>query len=83
MSKKEESYAINDELIDQKVELPVKYNKIKYAIVIASVVAFVAAASILLIGYLNLIGSKAKHINSMPISTEPLIKPVTSLKRKE
>ena len=51
MSKKEESYAINDELIDQKVELPVKSNKIKYAIVIASVVAFVAAASILLIGY--------------------------------
>ena len=51
MSKKEESYAINDELIDQKVELPVKSNKIKYAIVIASVVAFVATASILLIGY--------------------------------
>lgn len=51
MSKKEESYAINDELIDQKVELPVKSNKIKYAIAIASLVAFVAAASILLIGH--------------------------------
>ena len=51
MSKKEESYAINDELIDQKVELPVKSNKIKYTIAIASLVAFVAAASILLIGH--------------------------------
>ena len=34
MSKQEETYSINDELIDQEVQAPVKSNKIKYAIAI-------------------------------------------------
>ena len=51
MSKQEETYRINDELIDEKIEVPVKSNKIKYIIAIATTLTIVAATSILLIGH--------------------------------
>ena len=51
MSKQEESYNINDELIDQEVQAPVKSNKIKYTIAIITGVLMVASVSVLLIGH--------------------------------
>ena len=51
MSKQEEVYNINDELIDQEVQAPVKSNKIKYAIAIIAGVVMVAAVTVLLVGH--------------------------------
>ena len=53
--KQEETYNINDELIDQKEEIPVKSNKIKYAVAITISVVLISAVSVLFIGhyYLN------------------------------
>ena len=51
MSKQEEAYSINDELIDQEVQSPVKSNKIKYTIAIITGVLMVASVSVLLIGH--------------------------------
>ena len=46
MSKQEEVYSINDELIDQKVQVPVKSNKIKYTIAIITGIVMAVAVSI-------------------------------------
>ena len=51
MSKQEETYNINDELIDEKVVAPVKSNKIKYTIAILAATTLIAATSVLLIGH--------------------------------
>ena len=51
MSKQEEVYSINDELIDQKDQVPVKSNKIKYTIAIITGIVMAAAVSILLVGH--------------------------------
>ena len=51
MSKQEETYNINDELIDKKVVAPVKSNKIKYTIAILAATTLIAATSVLLIGH--------------------------------
>ena len=51
MSKQEETYSINDELIDQEVQAPVKSNKIKYAIAIITGVLITAAVSVILVGH--------------------------------
>ena len=51
MSKQEEAYSINDELIDQEVQAPVKSNKIKYTIAIITGVIMAAAVAILLVGH--------------------------------
>ena len=51
MSKQEEVYSINDELIDQKVQVPVKSNKIKYTIAIITGIVMATAVSILLVGH--------------------------------
>ena len=51
MSKQEEVYNINDELIDQEVQAPVKSNKIKYAIAIIIGVLITAVVSIILVGH--------------------------------
>ena len=46
MSKQEEVYSINDELIDQKVQAPGKSNKIKYTIAIITGVVIAAAVAV-------------------------------------
>ena len=51
MSKQEEAYNINDELIDQEVQAPVKSNKIKYTIAIITGVVMAAAVAVLLVGH--------------------------------
>ena len=51
MSKQEEVYSINDELIDQEVQAPVKSNKIKYTIAIITGVIIAAAVAVLLVGH--------------------------------
>lgn len=51
MSKQEEAYSNNDELIDQEVQSPVKSNKIKYIIAIIIGVVMAAAVAILLVGH--------------------------------
>ena len=51
MSKQEEAYNINDELIDQEVQAPVKSNKIKYTIAIITGVIMAAAVAVLLVGH--------------------------------
>ena len=51
MSKPEEVYNINDELIDQNIELPAKSSKAKIAIAIIAGVLFVAATTVLLVGH--------------------------------
>ena len=51
MSKQEETYSINDELIDQEVQAPVKSNKIKYTIAIIIGVLITAAVSVILVGH--------------------------------
>ena len=51
MSKQEEAYSINDELIDQEVQAPVKSNKIKYTIAIIAGVVMVATVTVLLVGH--------------------------------
>ena len=51
MSKQEEAYNINDELIDQEVQAPVKSNKIKYTIAIITGVVIAAAVAVLLVGH--------------------------------
>ena len=51
MSKQEEVYSINDELIDQKVQVPAKSNKIKYTIAIITGMIMAATVSILLVGH--------------------------------
>ena len=51
MSKQEEVYHINDGLIDQEVQAPIKSNKIKYAIAIITGVVMVAAVTVLLVGH--------------------------------
>ena len=51
MSKQEEAYNINDELIDQEVQAPVKSNKIKYAIAIITGVLITTAVSVILVGH--------------------------------
>lgn len=49
--RKEETYQINDELIDEKIEVPVKSNKVKYIVAIATSIAILAAVSVLLVGH--------------------------------
>ena len=51
MSKQEEAYSINDELIDQEVQAPVKSNKIKYTIAIITGVIMAAVVAVLLLGH--------------------------------
>ena len=51
MSNQENVYSINDELIDQEVQVPVKSNKIKYAIAIITGTVLIVAATVLLVGY--------------------------------
>ena len=51
MSKQEEVYSINDELIEQEVQAPVKSNKIKYTIAIITGVLMAAAVAVLLVGH--------------------------------
>ena len=51
MSKQEEAYNINDELIDQEVQVPVKSNKIKYAIAIITGIITATTVSVLLVGH--------------------------------
>ena len=51
MSKQEEAYSINDELIDQEVQVQVKSNKIKYTIAIITGVIMAAVVAVLLLGH--------------------------------
>ena len=51
MSKQEEVYNINDELIDQEVQVPVKSNKTKYTIAIITGAIMTAAVAVLLVGH--------------------------------
>ena len=66
MSKQEETFSINDELIDQEVQAPVKSNKIKYAIAIIIGIVITAAISVLLIGHFkfNWFKSETYKINA-------------------
>ena len=82
MSKQEEVYSINDELIDQEVQAPVKSNKIKYIIAIITGVIIAAAVAVLLLVILNSDGSKAKLIKLMPTFLELITKPIISMNKK-
>ncbi len=66
MSKQEETFSINDELIDQEVQAPAKSNKIKYAIAIIIGIVITAAISVLLVGHFkfNWFKSETYKINA-------------------
>ena len=51
MSKQEETFNINDELIDEKMSAPPKSDKIKFTIAILAATTLIAATSVLLIGH--------------------------------
>ena len=66
MRKQEETYSINDKLIDQEFEIPVKTNKIKYTIAIITCVVMAATIAFLLIGHFqfNLFRSETYKIKA-------------------
>ena len=63
MSKQEEAYNINDELIDQEVQVPVKSNKIKYAIAIITGIITATTVSVLLVGHFKFNWFKSETYN--------------------
>ena len=66
MSNKEETFTMNDELIYQEVQVPIKSNKIKYFIAIITGIIIVIAVAILLFGHfkLNWFKSETYKINA-------------------